>query len=156
MIKTINCNLIDAPTEVIASQCNCFNTMGSGVALAIKNKYPEAYTEDCKTIRGDRSKLGKFSMAHLTKNIEIGMKPYFVANLYGQYNYGTGGRKTNYEAIYCALEGLKIKMLENQLKSVAFPYKMSSDRAGADWRIIEKMIEVVFENTNIEVLICKI
>jgi hypothetical protein len=32
---------------------------------------------------------------------------------------------------------------------------MACDRAGGDWRIVEKMIEVVFDNSTVEVLICK-
>ena len=36
-------------------------------------------------------------------------------------------------------------------KSVAFPYKMSSDRGGADWNIILAMIESVFKNTDITI-----
>lgn len=49
--------------SVIAHQTNCFNTMNSGVAKAIRQLYPEAYFADCKTVKGDYKKLGGFSMA---------------------------------------------------------------------------------------------
>lgn len=53
-------NLIEAlksgSVQAIAHQANCFNTMGSGVALAIKNAFPEAYEADCKTVKGDKKK----------------------------------------------------------------------------------------------------
>jgi hypothetical protein len=40
-------------------------------------------------------------------------------------------------------------------KSVAFPYKMSSDRGGADWNVVLAMIESVFKNTDITIEIWK-
>ena len=40
-------NLIEAlksgSVQAIAHQANCFNTMGSGVALAIKNAFPKVF-----------------------------------------------------------------------------------------------------------------
>ena len=40
-------------------------------------------------------------------------------------------------------------------KSVAFAYKMSSDRGGADWNVVLAMIESVFKNTDITIEIWK-
>jgi len=94
-MKTIDCNLLDAPADIIGHCCNCFCTMGSGVAAAIKAKYPEAYDADCKTKKGDRTKLGTLSLAVVIKTdptqtvasintpVPAGIKA--VANLYAQY-----------------------------------------------------------------------
>lgn len=41
--------------------CNCFNAFGAGIAKIIKSLSPNAYAEDCKTSKGDRSKLGNFT-----------------------------------------------------------------------------------------------
>jgi len=149
-MKTIDCNLLDAPSDIIGHCCNCFCTMGSGVAAAIKTKYPEAYDVDCKTVKGDKSKLGTVSLA-VVKTPDNQIKA--VANLYGQYSYG-GERPMSYEAMYNALVAFKEK-LKPAVKTVAFPYKMAADRAGGSWPIIEKMIEVVFENSGFDVIICK-
>ena len=148
-MKTIDCNLLDAPAEIIGHCCNCFTTMGSGVAAAIKVKYPEAYDSDCLTTKGDGKKLGTVSLAVVkTPDNQI----MAVANLYGQYKFGNE-RDLDYDAIYNALVALKGK-LKPTVKTIAFPYKMGCDRAGGDWRIVEKMIEVVFENSGFDVIIC--
>lgn len=42
-------------------------------------------------------------------------------------------------------------MQERNCKSVAIPYKMSSDRGGADWNVILAMIESVFKDTDITI-----
>jgi O-acetyl-ADP-ribose deacetylase (regulator of RNase III) len=36
-------DLLDQKTDVIAHQVNCLGVMGAGVALQIKNKWPEVY-----------------------------------------------------------------------------------------------------------------
>ena len=42
--------------DVIIHGCNCFCTMGAGIAKAIKARFPEAYQADCQTPKGDRAK----------------------------------------------------------------------------------------------------
>lgn len=68
-------------------QANCFNTMNSGVAKAIREEFPAAYRADCATIKGDQFKLGTYSYA------AIGELSAYIVNLYGQYNYGYNGTK---------------------------------------------------------------
>ena len=42
--------------DVIIHGCNCFCTMGAGIAKTIKDIFPEAYKADLNTKKGDRSK----------------------------------------------------------------------------------------------------
>jgi len=119
---------------VIAHSCNCFNTMGSGVALAIKNAFPEAYEADCRTEKGDKRKLGGFTMAAIVEG--------YVFNLYGQYNYGKDGAQyTNYEALRGALRNMAFK-----LKSLGFTGtiglpKIGAGTGGGDWETISEIIK---------------
>ena len=81
--------------DVIVHGCNCFCTMGKGIALTIKNVFPEAYQADLKTNKGDKQKLGKYSYATLQRNgYQI-----TVINAYTQYHYGGRGNKADYNAI---------------------------------------------------------
>jgi len=70
--------------DMIVHGCNCFNSMGKGIALSIKNNFPNAYKADCKTIKGDRSKLGTYSFADVLR--EDG-STFTVFNAYTQYTY---------------------------------------------------------------------
>ena len=150
-ITEIDLNIVNAHVDIIAHCCNCFCTMGSGVALAIRQKYPEAYETDCLTESGNKSKLGTISIAHIeSPNSRI----KYVANLYGQYTYARKEREVNYEAIYRALCILRDFCCGKGLTSIGFPKNMGSGLAGGDWRIIKTMIEVVFESTEMEVVIC--
>ena len=61
MIINKDVNIFDLPTQAIIHQANCQTTMGSGIAKQIREKYPEAFEADCRTTRGDITKLGSFS-----------------------------------------------------------------------------------------------
>lgn len=65
----------------VAHGCNCFNTMGAGVALPVRQMWPEMYAADCRTVSGDKNKLGTTSYAKIGPN-------QWGFNLYTQYNYG--------------------------------------------------------------------
>lgn len=71
-MKIIQGNLFkDKNLTVIAHGCNCFNTMGSGIAKTIKILYPEVYETDCKTIKGSREKLGTISWTIIDDSLKI-------------------------------------------------------------------------------------
>ena len=66
----------------VAHGCNCFCNMGAGVALSIRQMWPEMYAADQATECGD-NKLGYFSYAKLSPT-------QYGFNLYTQYHYGKG------------------------------------------------------------------
>jgi len=134
---------------VVETMAHCTNTcgvMGSGIALQIKNEMPAVfdaykYHEECNGL-----KLGTISYAKIGKGI--------VVNLHAQNLYGyDGSRFVNYEAIYETLRQTKEVMISKNLKTLGVPYKMACDRAGGDWRIIETMLNVIFENSGIDILV---
>ena len=143
-------NLLTSEIDAIGHCANCFCTMGSGIALQIKNKFPEAYTADLKTISGDKTKFGKFSKCRVSESTNI----KYIYNLYGQYTYGRESRKLNYEMIYTALEAMKNDcVITSDITSVGFPKNMGCALAGGDWRIVREMIYSVFEKTPYTVMI---
>lgn len=146
-----NGNLLDATTDVIAHQVNCQGVMGSGVAKYIREKWANVF-EEYKKYCADIYSHQVFSSCLL---VDINNEQH-VANLFGQFRYGKDGKRyTNYEALYKSLERLVAQMVSTNKKSVAFPYKMSSDRGGADWNVVLAMIESVFKNTDITIEIWK-
>ena len=153
--------LLAKDVDVIGHQANCQNTFGSGIARTIREMYPDAYAVDTLCASKKSNILGNFSMAYIpeeqSKKHNTQIKKIF--NLYGQNLYGKGTRQTNYDALYNALEGMSKYLTENDmdlpLPSVGFPYKMGSDRGGGDFRIVERLIEVAFENYEGDVIIYK-
>lgn len=80
--------------DVIIHGCNCFCTMGAGIAKAIRDQFPAAYEADLATEKGSREKLGSFSSAE----VSIDDHRLTVVNAYTQFNYRGAGVKADYEA----------------------------------------------------------
>ncbi len=159
-IEYIDGDLLDFPNgiNVIATCCNCLNVMGAGIALQIQSRYPKAYDADTKYYNqheGGISILGSYSGA-VVDTVEG--EDRIIVNLYGQASVGRDKRQVNYEAIYTAMEKLKINMAKNTHKNyvLGFPYLMSSHLAGGNFGVIEAMIKAIFEDcSNIKVYIVK-
>lgn len=89
MLKHTKGNLLDLAEQgefdIIVQGCNCFETMGSGIAKEIKKRYPAAYDADVKySSAGDYHKLGDYS-------VMLG-KQFNIINAYTQYGFRTGGK----------------------------------------------------------------
>lgn len=144
-----NGNLLDAQTTVIGHQVNCQGVMGSGVAKQIRDKWPLIFSNYQVKCQSPISPLGDVLIVKVSDN-------QYIANIFGQYNYGTNGeRYTSYDALDIAFSRLKYTMVENNFKSLAIPYKMSSDRGGADWDVVLALLNSAFKDTDITIEIWK-
>lgn len=148
MITNKDIDMFKQECDAYIHQCNCFHTMGGGIAVRVKANYPEAYAADCKTKMGDYKKLGTFSSAQGKKDGR------WIYNMYSQFSMGFGNRHTNYEAFYEGLCAIKSNAIALGLKTIAVPRNMGCTLGGGNWSICEKMIEVVFEDGQLDVYIC--
>lgn len=133
--------------DVIIHGCNCFNVMGSGIAFAIAQRWPDAAAIDKATERGDKDKLGRYTKAIV--NIDARHMPLTVINLYTQYDTSSRGEDVfEYEAF---MKGLKsIKLAYPRLR-IGMP-KIGCGLAGGDERLIMAIIEHVFKNGDVTVV----
>lgn len=118
--------------QVIGHGCNCFCTMGAGIAPQIKAKFPEAYAVDCETEAGDATKLGTITYT------KIQTEPV-VVNLYSQFGYASkhGEMALDYDALRSSLKLMKQKFSG---KTFGLPW-IGAGLAGGDWNVILKIIE---------------
>lgn len=149
MIIRKDCNIFDGGAQGIIHQANCFNTMGSGIARQIREKYPEAYDADCATVSGDYKKLGTFSW------IKTNDGKFHIYNCYSQYRYGRDTRHTNYEAIYTGLCSIEQHAKANGLTSLSLPHNMGCMLGGGSWHIVNAIIEDIFDGNSIDLYICR-
>lgn len=162
--------LLSTKVHVIGHQANCQNVFGSGIARSIRELYPEAYAADTKMAERKLNNLGNFSLGLIptTNGVNRHNSSIFaIYNLYGQ-NLGTDKtltytpRKTNYEALYTALDKMATdlvgasKIVDSvELPPVGFPYKMGSALGGGSWDIVQRLIEVAFADYPADVFIYK-
>lgn len=152
MIKHIQCDIFESGADVILHQVNCQGVMGSGVARQVRKKFPgvyNAYKTLCNMMPNRTQLLGKVQQVRLLTSGK------FIANLFAQENYGRDGKcYTDYNALKRCLQSVRnYPMFDNQ--TVAIPYLMGCDRAGGDWNIVYKMIEDIFSDSDMTVLICE-
>lgn len=100
MLKIVQGDLLTLAEEgqfsYIMHGCNCFCTMGAGIAVQIAKKYPIAAKADRATITGDLSKLGNYNMVPVMgKNGKI----FTVINAYTQYHPGPDFRAFALESV---------------------------------------------------------
>jgi hypothetical protein len=115
--------------------------MGSGLAKQIKDKYPRVYSE-YKEIMGAgtlKRRLGKCQIVKVSSTL-------YVANLFGQLNYGGGGiEHTDYTALAMALSSLskwRNKVFKNKEDMpIYLPLNLGCGLAGGDWKIVRGIIE---------------
>ena len=124
---------LDGQFDVIVHGCNCFCTMGGGIARAIKEVFPEAYEADCKTKSGDKGKLGTYTKAAVEKN---GHK-ITVINGYTQYDFSGYGPLVDYDAVRKLFANIK-KDFSGQ--KIGYP-KIGAGLAQGDWNIISEIID---------------
>ena len=152
-------SLLDSDCDYICHQVNCQGKMNSGVAKAIRDKWPVVYNEYMKhyvhtydmfagivnerlaSISTAKELLGQVQIVPINEKQN-------VVNLFSQENYGYDGKRyTSYDAFYDAL--VRLRDTTSADSSYAFPYRIGSDRGGANWWIIRTMIEEVFDGRKV-------
>lgn len=131
----------DGKFDVIAHGCNCFCTMGAGIAKQIRIKYPEAYQVDKITKSGDRNKLGTITYA-VNGNLTI-------VNCYTQYNYGPGKVNIDYNALRKCLKEIKKQFTG---KRIGLP-AIGCGLAGGDYDKLVPIIEEELKDEDVSMVL---
>lgn len=119
--------------DVIVHGCNCQCAMGKGIALSIKQQFPEAYAADCATAKGARSKMGTFSSAE----VERAGRRFTVVNAYTQFHWRGPEGGADYEAIRGAMRAVKKAYAGER---IGYP-KIAAGLAGGDWAKISAILD---------------
>lgn len=153
MIKTISGNIIDLAEcgqfDYLVHGCNCFHTMGSGLAGQLVKRYPIILEADKTTKAGDREKLGTWSSI----KVFINGKQFTIVNAYTQFFFGLGKDVFEYEAFERFLRDFDIFLKSDRFtqKRIAFP-KIGAGLAGGDWKRILNSIECFAEMQDVTIV----
>jgi O-acetyl-ADP-ribose deacetylase (regulator of RNase III) len=119
--------------DVIAHGCNCFCTMGAGVALAIATAWPEAKKADDATVPGELSKLGTTTRCAV---VLPNGRPMDIVNCYTQFRFDRGSRQFDYGALEQCMDTLGFVYYGLRL---GLP-KIGAGLAGGDWDLIRPIL----------------
>ena len=140
-MKEIQGDLIELAQEgcfdVIIHGCNCFCSMGAGIAKNMREVFPAAMKADLLTEKGDKEKLGTYSRAVVYQHFQ----PLTIINAYTQYHYNGTSPLVNYDAVETVFK--KIKQ-DYTGKKIGYP-KIGAGLAGGDWEVLRKIIDQALE-----------
>lgn len=150
-MQEIRCDLLSVEQGIICHQVNCMGVMGSGLAKAIRGKWPPVYN-DYKVVCDEvppRDLLGKFQVIRVGSNL-------YVCNLFGQYNYGREPGKvyTSYGAFESSLLGICKSDIAKSELDIFVPYKIASNLAGGNWEVVKGIMQRCEEETGKRIYIC--
>lgn len=120
----------------IAHGCNCFHTMGSGVAGQLAKAYPRILEIDkTSTDYGYRGKLGDMSIV-----FKYSRGPSTCFNLYTQYEPGPN---LDYHALVNCMVELNRVLSEGTLfRPVVYIPRIGCGIAGGDWEKVSMLIDI--------------
>lgn len=146
-IQYVQGDLLMSDCDVIGHGCNCFNSFGAGIALQMMNMHMPAWWADQATLRGDKKKLGTFTMA--MDDSPAG--PRAIFNFYTQYSFSRTKVSADYDAIRSSLTLMRDRVDEiNPDCKLGLP-KLGAGLAKGDWDTIAAIIEEVFSDRTVYV-----
>jgi len=133
-INYIKGDLLSVTSGIIMHGCNAQGVMGSGVALAVRQKYPKAYEKYKEEIQRGFLGLGDLQLVEVQENL-------FIANAITQEFYGRDKKVyVSYEAINSCFETLFT--LANAIgHSVLSIPKIGAGLGGGDWDMVLEVIK---------------
>jgi O-acetyl-ADP-ribose deacetylase (regulator of RNase III) len=166
MITTINKDILTVDKGVIVHSVNCIGAVG-GLAGAIARKWPKneiSYKSHVWNREKSITLLGTVFEVNAAHNL-------IVANLFGQYTVGTSKQQTEYSALLSGFKKIanttfygddKIPDYSNHeyylskltLNDIYIPYKIGCGLGGADWGIVQEIIEKTFDKSDKNIYIC--
>lgn len=153
MVIEVAGDIFTGGAGVLIHQANCYHSMASGIAREIRERFPEAYAADLRTPKASLEKLGTYSAAEVDRLPEAGnggaadgdstRRFRYVVNLYSQYGFADGNRKTSYDAMY---EGLLKVRDDPRFAGLEFavPFKIGCGLGGGNWKVVSAVLEAVF------------
>lgn len=173
MITTINKDILTVDKGVIVHSVNCVGGVG-GLAGAIARQWPKNALEYRLHVKRQKLPimlLGSVFEVNVAHNV-------IVANLFGQYNIGTGKQQTEYSALISGFKTIADTVFYgnetysireenwhpfiekqyqetcNTLQDIYIPYKIGCGLGGADWNLVTEILHKTFDNSYKNVYIC--
>lgn len=155
--EIINKDLTTVERGIIVHGCNCQGVMGSGVAKALRSKWPQIFTSYkrmCDNCVSRNNLLGGVSMVQINSELHI-------ANAFTQLYYGKDGRKyADPEAIVTALSSVNgfaagWASTFDVMMDIYLP-KIGCGLGGLDWDTeVEPIVRDISSRSGVQWFVCE-
>jgi O-acetyl-ADP-ribose deacetylase (regulator of RNase III) len=139
-MKIVKADILSAMQDdrkvVVGHGCNCFHTMGAGIAGYLSKLYPIILDIDKNTHKGDIKKLGTTTSVQVNDNLKI-------YNCYTQYRPGADARIS-------AIEQCLISMVHAEDKDTEFRLpQIGCGIGGLSWGDVKPLYENIFRERSL-------
>ena len=154
--------------DVITHGCNCFCTMGAGIAVAMKENFDcQMFHMEAPKYRGDINKLGTIDyqtrqiflkekinlMGVEIESVNFGSFGLIIVNSYTQYHFGQNHPDGVYHPVDYEAIALCMRKINHTFKGkrIGLP-KIGAGLAGGDWNKISKIIKTELKDCDITIV----
>jgi O-acetyl-ADP-ribose deacetylase (regulator of RNase III) len=142
MIQFTRGDMLAVPADIRVNSVNCKGVMGTGVALAFKQRYPEMFRDYQRACRDGTLRPGTL---HVWKNLTGD----WVVNFPTKRDWRDPSR---YEDIRTGLQELRRYLQEQGRVSVAIP-ALGCGHGGLDWGRVSSMIKDELDDLDASILV---
>lgn len=140
-IREENRNLLDVPQGYYLAHCITADfSLGAGVAKQIDSAFNMKEKLHRFFTPGRKYHLGDALLVDNVFNLVIKMDP---------------NKKVKYKRLQAALIDMRDQMDDNVITKVAIP-RLGCGHERMDWESVKEIIEEVFEDTDVEILVCSL
>ena len=137
-MKIITGNLLSNETGILIHGVNCQKVMGSGIALQIKNQYPEVYDSYLEYFIENPSPLGEIDIVIIKPDL-------MIVNAFTQMYYGKNPntRYVSYDAIDNCFKAIANFYESEELKHKNIPIRfplIGAGKGNGNWHCIHEII----------------
>ena len=133
MMKFLQGNLFDAPTEALVNTVNTVGVMGKGIALMFKEAFPDNFRAYGEAVKREEVRIGHM---FVTENHALD-GPQWLINFPTKKHWRQPSRL---EWIVTGLEDLRRVVEEKGIHSIALP-PLGCGNGGLDWSDVRPVIE---------------
>ncbi len=133
MMKFLQGNLLDAPTEAVVNTVNTVGVMGKGIALMFKEAFPENFRTYHEAVSHERVRIGHM---FVTEN-QTFEGPKWLINFPTKKHWR---QPSELEWIIDGLKDLRRVIQEKGIRSIALP-PLGCGNGGLDWSDVRTEIE---------------
>jgi O-acetyl-ADP-ribose deacetylase (regulator of RNase III) len=129
-------DLVTAEVEALVNPVNTAGVMGKGLALQVKNAFPDVFAEYARACEQGRLAVGRMHVVHRSS------PPRFVINFPTKQHWR---QRSKLEYIESGLVDLVTQVRELRIASIAIP-PLGCGLGGLSWRDVRPRIVEAFEH----------
>lgn len=146
MIRFTQGDLLEADTEALVNTVNTVGTMGAGIALLFKQRFPANYRAYRNACQKGEVRVGQM---FVTAGVEQG-DPRWIINFPTKEHWS---KPTKLEWVASGLVALRAVIQKKRIGSVAIP-ALGCGHGGLEWKVVRPMIqEALMELQGVNVII---